>query len=340
MKHIPASIIRQVFVLLLILLMGSLIFHEILPYLGGVLGAITLYVIFQNWMGKLVKKGLSKSLAAVLLMLLSFVSILVPLVGLGLLMGSKIKYVTANSEEVIKALKQQLQNIEGYLGYDFTITNLDTSKISTWLTSALQNFAGSTFTMVLTITLLYFLLYFMLINRKTMVSSLYEYIPLRDNNLETLGRETRSKVLANAIGIPFVALAQGAVSLIGFLLFGVTDPFFWGAVVTIGSMVPFVGSALGTLPVFILALSSGDTFQAWGILIYGIVVIGSTDNLFRLYILKRLDNVHPLITLIGVLVGVPLFGFIGLIFGPLLISLFLIVLKIYKDEYGKSGDIL
>ena len=101
-------------------------------------------------------------------------------------------------------------------------------------------------------------------------------------------------------------------------------------------MIPFVGSALGTIPVFLLALSNGDAFQAWGILIYGIVAIGATDNVFRLYILKRLDDVHPLITLVGVLVGVPLFGFIGLIFGPLLVSLFLIVLRIYKKQYGDT----
>ncbi len=73
--------------------------------------------------------------------------------------------------------------------------------------------------------------------------------------------------------------------------------------------------------------------------IYGLVIVGSTDNIIRLYVLKRLDNVHPLITLIGVIVGVPLFGFIGLIFGPLLISLFLIVLRIYRKEYGKEEGV-
>jgi predicted PurR-regulated permease PerM len=98
-----------------------------------------------------------------------------------------------------------------------------------------------------------------------------------------------------------------------------------------------VGGSLGILPAFILAFANGNNFQAWGILIYGIVIVGSTDNLIRLYVLKRLDNVHPLITLIGVIIGIPLFGFIGLIFGPLLISLFLIIVKIYKQEYGKKG---
>ena len=98
-------------------------------------------------------------------------------------------------------------------------------------------------------------------------------------------------------------------------------------------MIPFVGTAVGIVPVFILELSIGNTWAAWGVLIYGIVVVGSTDNIIRLYVLKKLDDVHPLITLIGVIIGVPLFGFIGLIFGPLMISLFLILLQVYQEEY-------
>jgi len=190
--------------------------------------------------------------------------------------------------------------------------------------------------MSLSIFIMYFLLFFMLTNMKSLRASLFEYIPIKDTNLKAIGKETNEKVKANALGIPLVAIGQGIVALIGFLIFGIPDPFFWAAIVTIGSMIPFVGSALGTIPVFLLALSNGNTLQAWGILIYGIAAIGATDNIFRLYILKRLDDVHPLITLIGVVVGVPLFGFIGLIFGPLLISLFLIILRIYKNEYGKE----
>ena len=133
-----------------------------------------------------------------------------------------------------------------------------------------------------------------------------------------------------------VAIIQGLVALIGFFIFGIPDPLFWFVIVTVGSMIPFIGTLIAIIPIFMIMLSNGETFQAWGILVYGLVVVGSSDNLVRLFVLKRLDNVHPIITLIGVIVGVPLFGFIGLIFGPLLISLFLIVVQIYKSEYGQS----
>ncbi|MGB0789579.1 MAG: AI-2E family transporter, partial [Marinirhabdus sp.] len=154
-------------------------------------------------------------------------------------------------------------------------------------------------------------------------------------NLKKIGKESHAMVRSNALGIPLVAVAQGIVALIGFMVFGIDSPLFWFVIVTVGSMIPFIGTLMGIIPVFLLSLSTGDNFQAYGILLYGLVVVGATDNLIRLYVLKKLDNVHPLITLVGVIVGVPLFGFIGLIFGPLLISLFLIVVKIYKTEYGK-----
>ena len=335
MKYISPYIIRQVFVLLLILLMGGLIFQEMLPYLSGVLGAITIYVILRTPMEKLVAKGWYTNLAALLLMFLSFICIMVPVAGLGLMMGTKIQHAVDNSQKVIDATKEQLKRAETYFGFDLT-PEIDTSEITTWLSENLQNFAGGTFNMIISITVMYFLLFFMLTNRKSFKAALFEYVPIRDQNLKAIGKETNEKVRANALGIPLVAIGQGIVGLIGFLIFGIPDPFFWAAIVTIGSMIPFVGSALGTIPVFLLSLSNGEVFQAWGILIYGIVAIGATDNVFRLYILKRLDGVHPLITLIGVLVGVPLFGFIGLIFGPLLVSLFLIVIRIYKNEYGQT----
>jgi predicted PurR-regulated permease PerM len=253
------------------------------------------------------------------------------------MLGNKIGQAVKNSEKVVAAVKEQLGKWEGQLGYDIS-SQIDVSGISSWLSTNLQNFAGSTFNMLIAIGLMYFLLFYMLTNRSQLRESLYEFIPIGEDNLEVIGKEIRAMVRSNALGIPLVALAQGIVALIGFLLFGIKDPFFWAVIVTIGSMIPFVGGFLGIVPVFILEISQGDTLQAWGILLYGIIIVGSTDNLIRLYVLKKLDNVHPLITLIGVIVGVPIFGFIGLIFGPLLISLFLIVVKIYKKEYGKGAN--
>lgn len=338
MKDVIApKTIRQIFVLLIILFFGILIFVELTPYFSGVLGAITIYVLLRKWMVKLLDKGWNADLAAIFLMSLSFICILVPVTGIVAMLGNKVGEAVENSEEVINVVKTQIDKIEKNYSFDLS-SNINTSEVSSWISENLETFAGGTFNIFIAIGLMYFMLYYMLTNRKQLRESLYEYIPISKPNLKIIGEEIQHMVRSNAIGIPLVAIAQGLISLVGFLIFGIEDPFFWFIITSIGSMIPFIGTSLGILPVFLLALSNGNTIGAWGILIYGATVVSATDNIIRLYVLRKLDNVHPLITLVGVIVGVPLFGFIGLIFGPLLISLFLIIVRIYKKEFGVIID--
>lgn len=332
MNLIPNSIIRQIFALFIIVIIGLLIFTELLPYLSGVLGAITVYILMQGWMQKLLNKGWKAGWAAALLMLVSFVGILLPVMGIILMLGKRVGSAVQNSEKVLNAVDQNLNDLEAKVGFDFA-DNIDIGAISSYISDGLQNLAGGTFDVVLAVGLMYFLLYYMFTDRKMMNSGMSRIFPVSQQSFGVISDKLKAIVRSNALGIPLVAVAQGLIALVGFLIFGVEDPFFWFVIVTIGSMIPFVGTAVGILPVFILELSLGHTGQAWGILIYGMVVVGSTDNIVRLYVLQKLDDVHPLITLIGVIIGVPLFGFIGLIFGPLMISLFLILLQVYQEEY-------
>lgn len=335
MKYISQKIINQLFLLLVIICIAGLLVFEIAPYLSGVLGAITIYVLLRKPMKKLVSKGWNPVLAAIVLLILSIVCILIPISGIILMIGNKVSNLGKNSQEIINILKNQLEKLEYYLGFDLS-SQIDTSQLSTFVSDKLQSVAGSTFEIVLSVFIMYFLLYYMLTNRRKLRETLYEYIPLAKDNIKIISEDVVSMVRSNAIGIPLVAIAQGVIAIIGFFIFGIENPVFWFVMVTIGSMIPFVGGMLGIIPAFILTLANGDAFQAWGILLYGIIIVGSTDNLIRLFFLKRIDNVHPLITLIGVIIGVPLFGFIGLIFGPLLLSLFLLIIKIYKNEYGEK----
>lgn len=336
MNIIDPKIIRQVFTLLLIILMGGLIFMEIAPYFSGVLGAIALYVLLKGFMKKLVSIGWNPNLAAALLMLASFIAIFLPISGIVLMLSNKIGKAAQSSERVIWALKTQLKDWEDYFGYNIT-DQIDASSISSGINKGVTSVLGGTFNTFIAVSIMYFFLFYMLTNTKRLRETLIEYIPISKENIKTLGSEMDAMVRSNSIGIPLVAVAQGVVALIGFLIFSIENPFFWAVVVTFGSMIPFIGSLLGTIPVFILTLSDGHTFQAWGVLLYGLIVVGSTDNLIRIYVLRKLDNVHPLITLIGVIIGIPLFGFIGLIFGPLLISLFLLIVRIYRKEYAKEN---
>ena len=336
MQTLKPNLLRQFFIIFLIILFGWLIFKEMATYLSGILGAITLFVLLRKWQAHLVKKRKwNASVSACVLMAGSFLVILVPIAGLVLMLTSKISKAVENGGKVIEIVKTEMADLESRFGLDIA-SSIDTSSVTDWISSNLQGLAGGTFNIFIAIGLMYFMLYYMLTNRRTFRESMLEYIPLSEKNLKLIGKDSQELVKSNAIGIPLVALLQGLVALIGFLILGVEDPFFWFAIVTVGSMIPFVGTALGIVPVCIILYAAGDIWQAIVMVIYGTVVVGSTDNLFRLVIQKRLADVHPLITIIGVIVGVPLFGFIGLIFGPIIVSIFLLIVKIYKQEYGKE----
>lgn len=337
MNRLKPSLVRQLFVLLLIIFLLVLIFREVLPYLSGILGAITLYVIMRKPMGWLVNRGWKPVVAASTLMALSFVGILVPVTLTAFMLTSKIGKAVANSEMVLQAVKNQINEAEVYVGYDIS-KSIDSARVANWLSNNLQSLGAGTFQAFIAISIMYFVLFYMLMNKDRLMDMVISYIPLGEDNLEVLGHEGDEMVKSNALGIPLVAFFQGIVALIGYLIVGVPDPLFWFVITAIGAMIPFIGTAIGIVPVTILLYSMDMEWQAIFIVIYGFVIVGITDNILRLYILNRLASVHPLITLFGVIVGVPLFGFIGLIFGPLLVSLFLLILKIYKREYGKTEN--
>lgn len=338
MSKIHPNIIRQLFSLLLILLMGYLIFKAFAPFLTGILGAITLYILLKKWMRTLVlEKKWKASLAASILMIVSFFVIIIP-VGLTIMMlTSKIGSASNKISEFITLIQSEVFKLEKYTGIEIS-SNINTDQIGSLVTSSIESLLGSTFNMFLSITIMYFLLYYMLVNRKQFIESIYTYLPLRAENISIISNEVNSIIESNAIGIPLVAFFQGVVALIGFYIFGVPNPWFWFVITAIGSMIPFVGTAIGIIPVVIILFSSGQNWQAVAMLIYGVLVVGTTDNLFRLIVQKRLADIHPLITLIGVIIGVPIFGFLGLIFGPLLLSLFLLLLKLYKKEFIDDKD--
>lgn len=308
-----------------------------IPYLSGILGAITLYVVLRKPMTKLVNRGWKPVLASSFLMFLSFIGILVPITLTVIMLTSKIGKAVANSERVLQAIKDQVNEAEIYMGYNLS-ESIDSSRVANWLSNNLQSLGAGTFNAFIAISIMYFMLYYMLMYRDELKNLVISYIPLGKDNLQVIAHEGDEMVKSNALGIPMVAFFQGIVALIGFFIAGVPDPFFWFVITAIGAMIPFIGTAIGIIPVAILLYSMNMEWQAIFILIYGFVIVGITDNILRLYILNRLASVHPLITLFGVVVGVPLFGFIGLIFGPLLVSMFLLILKIYKHEYGKTEN--
>jgi len=336
--------IRQILFLGLILLLGYLLGRQLIAFLPAFLGALTLYILLRKPMLYLsYVRDWNRPLAAWLLMLGSLLVILVPIASLVSMLSNKVAYVIQHANEFSAALQTLILDIESR--YGITIINPENlNRLGTFVAQSVPKVLGATFSSLGTMFFLYFILYFMLVNGRQMENDLYKHAPLHDDNVDLLGKELQNMVWSNAIGIPVIAFIQGVVAIIGYYVLGVKEPWFWFVLTCMTAMLPVAGAALAFVPVAIIFFANEEVAKGVIMLVFGFGVVGTVDNVLRFTLMKRIGNVHPLITVFGVIIGLQLFGFIGLIFGPLLISMFILLMKIYGIEFvrrlspsGKPG---
>jgi predicted PurR-regulated permease PerM len=324
--------VRQFFFLAILVLLGGLLFSKLQGFLPSFLGAVTFYVLMRKYMKRLLARKWRPWAAALILMLFSFLIIMLPVFFLVNTLSSRVGYVISHAQELTSTLLLYLREMETHIGYHF-LNEETVRRLSEMGIQQLPLILGATFNSVLALFMMYFLLYFMLTNCNRMEDWLDDVLPLKRDDLLKVQREVNSMVISNAVGVPMVAIAQGTAGLIAYLILGISQPFLWFALTCFTSMIPVLGSALAYIPLSIILFAGGETAKGFIILIYGLLVVGTIDNVFRFWLQKKIGNVHPLITVFGVIVGVQLFGFIGLIFGPLLLSLFILLMRIYHVEF-------
>lgn len=336
MDQVPPIRLKQISFYLLLIALGVLIVSKLSAFIPAFLGAVTFYVIMRKSMMDMVyKRKMKKGLSAAILIIVSILVVLVPLWIFTSLVGHKISDLIKHSNEILGIVHHFSDIIQRKFGLA-VLSDENINKASGMITNMLPNILGATFNTLTSVLMLYFMLYFMLTQCKEMEAALIKYIPLKDENVIWLGKDLHELTLNNAVGVPLIAIMQGVVGLVGYFIFGVPDPLFWFVLTVFGSMIPLIGAAAAYVPLSILLLAQGPTWKGIAVLAYGLIVIGLTDNVFRFALQKKLGDVHPLITVFGVVLGISLFGFIGLIFGPILISLFVLLVRIYINEFGSK----
>lgn len=327
--------LRQIFLLSIIILLGVLLFRELHFMLNALLGAITLYILMREPMDYLVnQRKWHRVLAAIALMLASVCIFIVPLVWLSTLAYDTVLPIIQQPTRIT----QSFTAIQQYLirEYDMDILTADNiASLNGYLVNMAQSTLQGTLSALGTVMLMYFILYFLLVQGVDAEDIINDYMPLKMRNAKRLLIEFRNQVYSNAIGIPLVAMLQGLVALIGYWIFGVQSFVLFGILTAIVSVMPVVGSMAVWLPLMIYEFSQGHQNAGMGIGLWGLILVGSVDNIARFLIQKKIADVHPLITIFGVLIGVNLFGFIGIVFGPILISMFILLLRVYMDEFGR-----
>ncbi len=339
MTNINNHHIRQISFYILLAFLAVFLFLELSSFVPAFLGAITFYILLRGSMLRLVyTKKWNSGLSASILLILSFLIIMVP-VGIFIsILSSKVNYAIGHSNQVINAVQQFLKLQETNFHIDI-LNDENLKKISTAVANFLPSVLGATVNTLTTIIMMYLILYFMLISIKPMEQWLTTYIPIKNSNVLLLGQELDKLIFSNAIGIPLTAIVQGIVALLGYWVAGVPDLGFWFVFTCITAMVPVVGLGLSYIPICLIMLSKGETSESILLFLYCAFIVGTADNFFRFALMKKLGDVHPLITIFGVIIGLNLFGFIGLIFGPILISVFILLARIYINEFRNKATI-
>ena len=326
--------LRQIILLSVITLIGILMLRHFYVFLPGVLGAIILYILSRKTFTYFVESKKWRPGWTALLYILGYTIIICLPVYLAVVLIMP-KLVALFNDPVqlmvaVKTFSQKIQEATGIEIYNGNSLQNATRKIAGNLPMLLTGTAN----FVTNLLLMFFVLYYMLIHGKKMENYLNHIIPLKETNREMLSSETDIMIRANAIGIPLLAVTQGLVGMVGFFIFGIKDYAVWGFLTGVTSLIPIVGTGLIWVPLTIYLFATNHTWQGFGLAIYSLAILTNVDYIARITVLRKIGNVHPLITIFGVIIGLSMFGFLGLVFGPLLVSYFIVLVKIYRNEFN------
>lgn len=336
MNILDTNNLKQYLLLALILILALTLGWQLYPFFPGLLGAVTLYILLRQYYFRLtVIYNWKKWVTALVFILGAMLVFMLPLVALMQVLMPRITGFLGDPAQASNMLTAFLTRLHSFAP-QLNITEVQISNFAQRLTGVLPTVLGATANMLTNMVLSFFLLYFMLVDGRKMERTIQKYTPLRNDNIDNIWDATRNMVVSNAIGIPLLAACQAVVAIFGYYIFGVESYILWGVLTGIFSVVPIVGTALVWVPLCLYLLAVGKTGSGLGLIAYSVLITGTVDNLLRFTILRKLGDVHPVITALGIIVGIPLFGFMGFIFGPLLLSYLLLLIKIYRVEFSPA----
>jgi predicted PurR-regulated permease PerM len=325
-------------VLVLIGLLGVFLFISLLHILVALLSSVIFYILFKPLYVYLNnKKKINKSISAIIVISISFLIIVLPLLGLSFMIIDKLS-VFQNNPEMLTGILTEIQNFVGSTIDLKYMLSKSINEISKWAVGEFTVLINSAFKIFISLIVLYFSLFFMLKSHEEFEKKLLKYLPFDTKSSLLFATELKKITYSNILGQGLIGVCQGLVVSVGFLIFGIPDPFFWGIVSIFVCFLPIVGAPIIFVPAGIIELSLGNTFSGIGILIWGAVLVTLVDNFLRQFISRKIANTHPLITIIGVIIGVPVFGLIGLVIGPFLISFFFLLFKMYEINYMNPSE--
>jgi predicted PurR-regulated permease PerM len=315
----------------LIFVLGLGLAYALWPFSTGLIGAPVLYIMFAPIYRALVGRGMRPGLAAGVVVLLGILLILGP--------GLSFLGVVANEAQdmaggVIRSpLLTRLRELRiGPYDVGAQIEALG-SRLVSWIGSSAVGLIGTATRLGIQLTIAFFGLYYLLQAPDAAWQQVRPFIPFSSRNAEILRERFRDVTISTLIGTGLTASIQGLLVGVGFWITGIPNALFWGVVTVIVAILPVVGSALVWGPGVLHLALEGRYGWAIALALWGAVVVGNVDNVIRPMVFRRWAQIHPFITIIGAFAGIQYFGLLGLLIGPLAISYFFELIRMYREEY-------
>ncbi len=180
--------------------------------------------------------------------------------------------------------------------------------------------------------------YYLLVDGEALAQMIYRLVPIPEEDLRSLMREFYGVAMGTLLGIVVIGIFQGFACGLGFMVAGVSRALFWGTVTGVASLIPSFGTALVAVPIAIVLMVQGHVVAGVALLLYwGFVVVLFSDLVLRPMLMKGYVKLHSLLLLIALFGGLEAFGAIGLLVGPLFVTLFVAMLRIYERNYRPAN---
>ena len=164
-----------------------------------------------------------------------------------------------------------------------------------------------------------------------------EIIPLSPGQARKLFSNISDTIVANVYGILSVGLAQGVLTGIALAIVGAQSPLLLGLGAAFASIVPVLGAALVWAPAGLYLIFAGAIWKGVFVLVWGVLVISTADNIIRPWVVSGKVELHPLVLLFFILGGVEAFGFLGLFLGPVIASVLAVLFGMIREELAHGG---
>jgi predicted PurR-regulated permease PerM len=338
--------VRKALAFLIIIILSWVIIHAVLPYIAYFFGCFIFFVIFKPLYHLFLERArLSRQISAVLVIVISIFVILIPLYFFLSLIISEIQQILLNQEAIMESIESGNQLLSNFfsrfdISYDTFQTRLEgrvmdlLSQAVNYLSLLILGSIQSISQHIIGLLIMYFLLYYLLTGENSdFMRNLFMAIPFNTENTITLLNEFRNIVWTTLIASGAIAIIEGGILIVVFIVFGIQGAFLWGSIAGVLSFLPIVGTPVIWVPAAIIQFLQQDYIATAGILATGIFLNLADNSFFRPIIQKKVGKIHPFQSLLGIIIGVSLFGLVGIIIGPLLLVYLYLMVKMFSEEY-------